>query len=175
MGSCMRCGRCCTSFGVCITPFDILRLKAATGLKPSDFVAAIPEPPKRERGEPSVRICDMPSLIILRWAQGKGRQCFFYSGSGCEAYQSRPMLCRTYPFSMKSGSIESIPNRICPKKWTPNDNCYEKDCADYADEVTRYKKIAKEWNMGPGGGLDDFLVFALAHDELRRLGNAGSP
>jgi uncharacterized protein len=162
MGGCMRCGRCCTSFGVCVTPFDILRLSRATGKPPQELVKAIDEPPERERAEPAVIIDGRRCLIVLRWKGQKGRKCMFYSNSGCATYGSRPMLCRTYPFCMKDGKLAGVESRACPAAWSPGDEAqYKADVAAYEKEVAAYAIIAGEWNRGRGGGLQGFLAFAL--------------
>lgn len=156
----MRCGRCCTRFGVCITPFDIMRISAATGMKPEEFVSTLPEPGGREREEPAVLIGGAPSLIVLR--RGEGEVCCFYSGEGCAIYENRPMLCRSYPFVSRAGKLCGIKSRACPASWEPEGaerKRYDSDCAAYSDEVRRYRQIADEWNQGVGGGIPAFLEF----------------
>ncbi len=165
MGGCARCGRCCTNFGVCVTPADILRLSRATGLKPSEICMAIDEPPERERGEPAILIDGKPSLLVLRWKGNAGRRCFFYSENGCMAYESRPMLCRTYPFRLKAGSLKDMASRACPRLWLPADKGrYLSDLAQYEEDVRGYRAIAKDWNRARGGSLEKFLSFALGRD-----------
>jgi Fe-S-cluster containining protein len=163
MGGCLRCGRCCTGFGVCVTPFDILRLSEAAALNAESFVMAIPEPPERERTEPAVIIDGKSSLIVLRWAGPPERKCIFYSQSGCTAYASRPMLCRTYPFKNENGKLAITKSRACPRAWIPSGpEGYRADNEKYAIELSRYGKIAQEWNRGGGGTLLDFLEFAVS-------------
>lgn len=159
MESCMRCGRCCTSFGVCVTPFDIIRLSKATGRNASDFVMAVEEPPERERGEPAVLIRGMRSLIVLKWRSG--RDCMFYDGKGCSIYNDRPMLCRTYPFILHGGRLQSLRCRACPVPWKA-DKSYGFDLEKYESEVNAYRRIADKWNHTGGGTLGQFLDFAVA-------------
>jgi len=166
MGGCLRCGRCCTSFGVCVTPFDILRLSRATGFGPADLVMTIFEPPERERDEPAIRIDGKPSLLVLRWRGNPERRCLFLSDTGCMAYDSRPMLCRTYPFKAANGKLKDLGSRACPRLWVPQESgSYLEDFKRYELEVQAYQKIAKEWNSGLGGSLGDFLSFALSRAE----------
>ena len=163
MDGCLRCGRCCTSFGVCITPFDILRLSRASGLGAESFAMAIPEPPERERAEPAVLIGGEPSLIVLRWAGPPERKCMFYSGDGCSVYDCRPMLCRTYPFKtgQRGGELRGTKSRACPRAWDPPDpDAYASDNGRYSREVSSYREIAEVWNRKGGGTLKEFLDFA---------------
>jgi len=165
--SCLRCGRCCTRFAVCVTPFDILRIREASGKEPPDFIGILPEPPARERSEPAVLIDGRPSLIVLH--RDMKSVCCFYSASGCKAYESRPMLCRSYPFRVPcpvSGvlCLVDVRSRACGRRWLPDGEekkQYLRDCLRYGDEVKAYGKIADEWNGNGGGSIGEFLGFAL--------------
>lgn len=164
MGECLRCGKCCTSFGVCVTPFDIRRLSLATGLPPSSFVMAIPEPPERERAEPAVIIDGVRSLIVLAWKGPKSRNCFFYYASGCMAYDERPMLCRTYPFRSCPNGLIDMKSRACPSLWQPEraqKAAYLKDITQYEKEISAYIPFSKAWNDSGGGTLAQFLSRAM--------------
>jgi len=165
----MRCGRCCTSFGVCVTPFDIKRISQATGMDPISFVMAIPEPPDRERTEPAVIIDGERSLIVLRWSTEN--ICGFYSGTGCKIYDDRPLLCRTYPFNLDNGQkLADMKSRACPKKWTPaSARGYLADLKKYKKEIEAYQKIADEWNAKDGGSLSSFLSFVLDRNNPGRF------
>lgn len=162
----MRCGKCCTSFGVCITSFDIARIvKASNGkLKPYDFVAITSEPPERERIEPAVFIEGAPYLLILKWK--KAQDCIFYEkGIGCIAYLSRPMLCRTYPFRLEGNQLKNMKSRACPEAWAPEgDSQYATDLKTYEKELTEYKKIVDKWNKSKKEKetLTSFIDFALS-------------
>ena len=171
MSDCERCGKCCTSFGVCITPSDILRISSATGKKPDEFVTSIPEPPGRERTEPAVMLGGERSLIVLRWktpgAAGREdtahRICPFHSPAGCTIYSVRPLLCRTYPFVIKDGRLADVGSRRCPSAWKPEDESgYATDIGSYSQELEAYRVIADGWNhANPQGTLTQFIAFAL--------------
>jgi len=169
VNGCLRCGRCCTRFGVCVTPFDILRISRKTGLPPEEFVFALPEPRKHKRKEAVVLIDGKRCLIILKWKNPvfwvfKGRICFFYSGNGCSIYEERPMLCRTYPFIHTGKTLSDLKSRPCPQLWMPDSKGREQYAAaleQYEKEIIEYNKIAEEWNRGPGGDLKAFLKFVL--------------
>ncbi|MBI2079498.1 YkgJ family cysteine cluster protein [Candidatus Micrarchaeota archaeon] len=164
--ACMRCGRCCTSFGVCITLFDIKRIAEGTGLKPIEFVTFTPEPPERERTEPAILLEGKYSLLILKWKPKKGRVCKFYDeNSGlCSIYNSRPTLCRTYPFKLKNNRLVDVKSRACPVLWIPEEaKQYITDLETYKKELKKYKKIVDFWNSNATekDTLEDFLRFAL--------------
>jgi Fe-S-cluster containining protein len=160
MNKCLRCGNCCTRFGVCITPFDIRRIVKTTGLKPSEFADYISEPKERERKEPAILIDGKPSLLVLR--RNQNNVCFFYSPSGCKAYSFRPMLCRTYPFKLEEGKLRDMRSRACIECWHPDEKSeceyeYVHDIKKYEKEIEEYKKIAEKWNAKGGGSFRKFL------------------
>jgi Fe-S-cluster containining protein len=172
--SCQRCGKCCTSFVVCATPFDVARITKATNKKPKSFVSLISEPPERERTEPSILIDGGPCLLVLK--RRKGSVCIFYNGTGCGIYDCRPMLCRTYPFRVRrpvfraqsrAPCLTDMKSRACSERWVPEGaekkQC-ARDCRKYESEIRKYEKIAGEWNKkaGSGGSFRSFLDFALA-------------
>ncbi len=169
-GSCMRCGNCCTRFGVCVTPSDMSRIAEATKKHPRSFVSTVPEPPLRERTEPAILIDGRRSLLVLK--RDRGDVCAFYGAAagGCAIYASRPMLCRTYPFRVRgSGSratdpkLVSVSSRACPLPWVPRcaeGRKYLSDCKKYESEIRAYERTADEWNRKGGGTLSGFLDFS---------------
>ncbi|VVC02522.1 Putative zinc- or iron-chelating domain protein [Candidatus Bilamarchaeum dharawalense] len=162
MGSCLQSGKCCTSFGVCVTPFDLLRISKAIGLKPEDIVQFIPEPPNRERTEPAVIVDTGKFLMVLKWK--KELICMFYSGSGCNIYEDRPMLCRTYPFCLKNGKFSEMKSRVCPSSWIPEameKKQYLADLKQYEKEVMAYRLMVEKWNGKGGGSFIGFLKYSI--------------
>ena len=161
--SCMRCGNCCTRFGVCITPFDISRIAKATGLEPGTFVNTISEQEGRERTEPFVVIDKKKCLLILKWSIE--RHCIFFAGTGCGIYDDRPALCRTYPFCMGGNGLKDMKSRACPKGWAPAQEGkaqYAADIKRYQGELDAYREIADKWNKSGGGTLNGFLLNAIS-------------
>jgi Fe-S-cluster containining protein len=180
----MRCGRCCTSFAVCVTAFDVKRITAATKIKPKDFLDLLPEPKERERTEPAIRIGDKYFLLVLK--RSRKNVCYFYSEStkksrlelyrtsdyflgsvyddinkGCIIYTDRPMLCRTYPYKSSKKQLIEMFSRACQKHWQPNNvdkKQYLKDCEKYKKEINAYADMVKEWNK-KSGDFREFLRF----------------
>ncbi len=178
--ACLRCGKCCTQFGVCVTPYDINRIKKATGLKPDEFLQVIPEQPGRDRQEPSVLIDGELSLLVLKWkvlastltaAAHEGQKpqgsriCMFTSSNSCTIHVSRPMVCRTYPFSPLGNELTSMRSRVCPSHWVPGPKekgLYAADMETYRKRVEEYKELATVWNQNGGGSLSEFVEFVLS-------------
>jgi len=158
--ACMRCGNCCTRFGVCVTPSDVRRLSEAMGKPPLSFVSLLPEPPRRERREPAIIIDGKRSLLVLK--RDARNVCCFYSANGCLVYGSRPMLCRTYPFRLERGKLAGMGSRTCPMDWVPKERKkYLDDFGAYEKELETYARLAGEWNRNGGGSLKRFLDMVM--------------
>ncbi len=157
---CERCGVCCMIYGVSVTTADILRIAQATGKKPSEFLAALPENPEMKRKESVVMIGGKRSMAVLKWS--RGFLCPFYTGKGCAIYDARPMVCRMYPFTVKDGKVVDVESRACPSCWKLQDEAaYTAQYKKSKAESMAYAKMVAEWNRGPGGSLDEFIDFAL--------------
>lgn len=154
--SCLRCGACCTSFGVCITPSDIIRISLATGMHPSRFIDTVQDYPNRERKEPALLIDEEKQILVLK--RSPENVCFFYSDEGCRIYHYRPLLCRTYPF--REG-MKNMLSRACPSEWAPEGSekeQYGHDILLYEKELVEFQKFAEGWNSNGGGSLASLLA-----------------
>ncbi len=80
---------CCRQLELALTPYDVLRLRQATGLSSSDLLKnyIIRE---HEEHEP------FPRYYLTMVDDGRD-SCVFVADSGCTVYQHRPGACRTYP------------------------------------------------------------------------------
>lgn len=159
---CLRCGNCCTQFGVCVTPFDIAGIIEGAGVDAEEFLSLIDDYPEREREEPAVLIDGKMQIVVLK--RDLGEVCCFYSKEGCRIYECRPYLCRAYPFIIRGGKLAETKSRACIRCWEPTaaeKKQYLEDATIYAKQVKEYKKIAEEWNSEGGGDFRSFLKFAL--------------
>lgn len=137
------------------------RIAEATGLQPAEFLELFPEPPERERKEPSIIIDGDRYLLVLK--SDEGYTCRFFIDPGCGIHPSRPFLCRTYPFRLsgRGACLDEMKSRECSKYWYPEGKEKEQyiaDCMQYKKEVEEYRKIAEEWNK-KGGSFPEFLKF----------------
>ncbi|MEM4272087.1 MAG: YkgJ family cysteine cluster protein [Candidatus Bilamarchaeaceae archaeon] len=165
---CLRCGRCCTRFGVCVTPSDIVRIAKCSGMKAEEFLSLVNDYAEREREEPAVLIDGRMKIVVLK--RKKENFCCFYSGEGCKIYKWRPYLCRAYPFIFRIGKLVEAGSRACIRRWEPEGKekgKYYRDAKIYAKQVEEYKKVAKEWNSAGGGDSHSFLKFALQRIKKR--------
>lgn len=95
---CKRCGECCTGEdnSVVIFPFEARRIQTAIGEPWQEIV----EPPSEGEWDES------GNFHTLEWRLKKEEgSCKFYSHEGCKCYESRPLLCITYPFYIEDGIL----------------------------------------------------------------------
>ncbi|MEK6982193.1 MAG: YkgJ family cysteine cluster protein [Candidatus Micrarchaeota archaeon] len=175
LDSCQRCNNCCTNFGVCLTIFDISRIARETGRNPISFVDLVDDYSPRERTEPAIILNHKKYVLVLKHEQKQEKEqekrvCTFFKSGGCSIYESRPYLCRTYPFILdqtQKGELKDLQNRACVVFWYPKGEAKEKYVTDlkiYFKQIEEYKKIVDKWNNDKSNnskGLSTFLKFAL--------------
>ena len=77
------CIRCCEQKGhVYVTPEDITRLAAHTGLSRAEFQRKY--------------LCGTAPL--LRFRKPRGKQCAFLTTTGCSVHAIKPLQCRSFPY-----------------------------------------------------------------------------
>jgi len=135
-------------------------------MKPEEFLDLIPDYPGREREEPAILIGREYCVLVLK--RDKRNVCCFHSGSGCSAYGSRPMLCRSYPFRVPSFQctvLEEMKSRQCPRIFSPQGKekeQYVSDCREYLSQLQEYKRIAEKWNEKGGGSFREFMKLCIS-------------
>ena len=90
---------CCRLLELALSPYDVLRLRRATGLSSSEFLDryVIVE---QEEGEA------FPRLYLTMMDDGRG-SCVFVSPNGCTVYEHRPGACRAYPVGRAAKLLKS--------------------------------------------------------------------
>jgi len=102
--TCIRCGACCreTEPGsnlVLVSPGEVRTIMATTSLTFDEIAEPYPD-----------LIHEDDRRYTLGWAlRRKGDRCRFLGEGGCLIYQSRPWICRTYPFMINNGSLITSP------------------------------------------------------------------
>lgn len=130
----VRCfTECCRLLELAITPYDILRLRRATGLHSRIFLEkyVIIE---REHDEV------FPRLYLTMVDDGRG-SCPFVSPDGCSVYYHRPGACRVYPLgrAAKQSVSGGIEERFVLVK--------EEHCRGFEEEASQ---TAEQYNIDQG-------------------------
>ncbi len=122
MHPCARCAAaqrtCCQRADVLVTIADVARIRAATGRE--DFVEMRrPADPSYLEDDPSdpewnrlVNRADGTRRLLVRRAGG---DCSFLGSTGCTLDdETRPMVCRLYPFTYDARGLTGEEPEYCP-------------------------------------------------------------
>jgi len=90
---------CCADVNIFLTPYDLLRMRRATGLSSGEFLKGYTIPLLAEEGLP---------LVVLKMIEDENKSCPFVTSDGCEIYQDRPWSCRMYPIFPSSAKEEGF-------------------------------------------------------------------
>ena len=90
---------CCRMLELALTPYDVLRLRKATGMTSMQLLeeAIIIE---QDPGEP------FPRFYLTMVDDGRA-SCIFVREQGCAVYQDRPGACRAYPLGRAATHTEN--------------------------------------------------------------------
>jgi hypothetical protein len=83
---------CCSHADVTLAPYDIIRLKQASGLSTSEFL-------ERHTVPFELDASGMPGIKLRTEDSGA---CLFMTDDGCSVYENRPTACRYYPSGLLS-------------------------------------------------------------------------
>jgi len=96
---CRNCAQCCRAeYGdntVSVFPFEIRRICEKTGLMRDELVIPTPSEDRDSQG----------NIHTFEWVLRKNRDCIFLKEGLCEIYESRPYICKTYPFYLLDGRL----------------------------------------------------------------------
>ena len=96
---CTQCSKCCKEeYGdntVAVFPFEIRRICEQTGLEWNDVVIPTPSDDTDSDG----------NTHTFEWVLRNNGDCIFLKSGMCRIYDSRPYLCKTYPFYLDEGRL----------------------------------------------------------------------
>ncbi|MHA1310518.1 MAG: YkgJ family cysteine cluster protein [Candidatus Helarchaeota archaeon] len=156
-------GYCCTKYTVLITTEDIKRILENTPLKPTQFLTLYYVNEEILKLFPKITLASEDIVLGLR--QRPDGSCIFYLKELglCGIHLYKPMVCRTYPFTLNDkGQLIRLEN-ICPGEW------YPKNIEDLKDQIRQAwyemeinKKKIEMWNKKNSDlGFNDLIKFIL--------------
>jgi len=100
---CHSCGHCCTDVVCLPTPWDVIRIHRQTGEHPENFLEFLSEEEISgvEDDDPTwLYVGEERYMMALRRGNSG---CYFLhrKTKHCTIYESRPILCRLYPFKLQ--------------------------------------------------------------------------
>jgi Fe-S-cluster containining protein len=168
-GFCEQCnGKCCTEFTVYITHADAKRLMDHLK-KPADaFITGYADDGKCTH--PLIKLAEYDVRIGLSYVDKK---CCLLNVVGdrrrCTVQSAKPMVCRTYPFSISSDNqLVHVEPYKCPGPiWPPDQAGVEKSISEVKQlkrEYKEYTDLVDQWNALPKekrASLKAFLNFVI--------------
>lgn len=109
---CTRCGECCTADGdqphtATVFPDELRTLQATSGRKWTDVARPMPygldEDGEGETFEWALQVDGCGDCVFYEEADGIG---------ACTVHEDRPLICRTYPFSLSVGDGVDAPGAV---------------------------------------------------------------
>jgi len=143
---------CCRELELALTPYDILRLRRATGLTSTELhQRVIIEEQSADSG--------FPSFYLTMVDDGKA-SCVFVTPEGCSIYADRPGACRTYPLGrgvMKRGT-ELTEQFVILK---------EPHCHGFAEKtIQTVSSFMQSQEMEPYNRFNDLLADIIHHEKI---------
>jgi hypothetical protein len=83
--------QCCRDVSIVLTPYDVLRLSRALGVRTDEFLEA-------HTITPFTRDQKVP--VVLLKMDPETKRCPFVGETGCRVYPDRPWACRMYPLGL---------------------------------------------------------------------------
>ena len=146
---------CCADINIFLTPYDLLRMRWATGLSSGEFLEKYTIPLVADEGLP---------LVVLKMTEDENKSCPFIAAHGCEIFEDRPWSCRMYPIFPSSSKEEDFfikEDSSClgckeEKEWTIKEwkkdqgiDIYDKMNESYK-EITLHTYFQKGHKLDPG-------------------------
>jgi len=122
---CHHCSHCCTDVVCLPTPWDVIRIARATGLRPRRFLEFLTfdEVTDVAKSDPTWLECNGQRYIMaLRRDEETGCHFLSQEDKRCAIYEARPLLCRLFPFQLhetRDGKYKSFSlhgDVACPRR-----------------------------------------------------------
>jgi Fe-S-cluster containining protein len=146
---------CCRLLELALTPYDVLRLRIATGRNSrqllDNYIIIEQEP-----GEP------FPRFYLTMVDDGRA-SCVFVGEQGCTVYEHRPAACRAYPLGravMRDASGAKQEHFVLVR---------EDHCHGFKEAVVQdARKYSREQDLPIYNRFNDKVAAILQHDAIRK-------
>ena len=144
---------CCRELELALTPYDVLRLRLATGL-------SSPELHERYIIEELTPEDIFPRFYLTMVDDGKA-SCVFVHEEGCRIYQHRPGACRTYPLGR--GTVRN--NDLISEQFIV---LQEAHCRGFQEKtVQTVQSYMESQELEPFNRFNDRLTAITQHPDIR--------
>ncbi len=190
---CATCGICCRSYIVNVSGYDVWLLSSRQQLSHEKFLVAVPQQHPAVDG--FFLQADGPTYGLVLDKQGKfgvKRPCVFLVTLGgdnarCGVYAERPIVCQTYPMSIKQLRVVQRTDALCPPdSWWPSDVAHpvwqgklhelQMHFDIYAEVVARWNARVTVASAAQHFALADYLNYLInVYDGLHALESIFGP
>jgi len=165
--SCTHCGHCCRDVICLPTPNDVVRLAREHGADPRKFLEFVTPDgiSKVSKSDPTWLRCNGTRYLMALRRTARG--CYFLNKRTlhCQAYESRPLICRLYPFALnetRGGEIKgySLQRDVeCPRRQdgTKDVSAIHEMYLEDKRHQDDYEDLVKFFNSRRHNGPWDFL------------------
>jgi len=146
---------CCRMLELALSPYDVLRLRHATGLSSTELLEqyVIEE---QDPGEP------FPRFYLTMVDDGRA-SCVFVSKEGCTVYGDRPAPCRTYPLG-RAAQIDSS-GQVKESFILVQEN----HCMGFQEEKRQTpREYAQDQEVEVYNRFNDMVAQLLQHEAIRK-------
>jgi len=164
--------QCCKDVNIVLSPYDLLRLKNALGIRSEEFLDEYTIILYKEK--------KLLPIVVLKMDK-EDKKCPFVSNRGCKVYMDRPWACRMFPLDMNDdGTFKLIvDSKHClglneKKEWSISDWLFDQGIPDYEymnsklSEITTPLKALESEIDNPQ--IQDMLFMALYNlDKFREF------
>ncbi|MCP4196501.1 MAG: YkgJ family cysteine cluster protein [Proteobacteria bacterium] len=164
---------CCADLNCLLTPYDVLRLRAALSISSKEFFETYAELGMApDTGFP---------YVLLKMRDDEKRLCPFVSERGCTIYSDRPGACRTYPIGR--GASMTVNGTVVEQfvmvreehckgfeessEWTPGSWMKDQGLSPYNAFSDRYLDLVSRWQST--GQILSKPQYAMVYLALYRL------
>lgn len=146
---------CCRMLELALTPYDVLRLRLATGLTSGqlldEYIIVEQDP-----GEP------FPRFYLTMVDDGRA-SCVFVAENGCTVYAHRPSACRAYPLGR---AVTRGRNGAAEEHFVL---MQEPHCKGFAESVSQNaERYSIEQDLMTYNRFNDALAVIIQHDSIRK-------
>ncbi len=173
--------QCCRNVNIYLTPYDVLRLRRATGMASGEFL-------QKYTRHFLAKVTHVP--VVQFDLEPDTLRCRFLSDDGCQVYDDRPWACRMYPLDLVPGKPDHYQVMVAAdrcfgllerREWTVREWLEVQGVAPYEAMERAYHAVMPDrfqsgQQLNPGIGKLLFLAYDLdrfteiiADERLRRF------
>jgi len=146
---------CCRMLELALSPYDVLRLRKATGLSSEQLLDSYILM-EQDPGEP------FPRFYLTMVDDGRA-SCVFVTTEGCSVYQHRPAACRAYPLGR---GLSLGPNGTQQEHFVL---MREAHCQGFLEPVTQDAlQYSRDQQLLRYNSFNDAVAAILQHEAIRK-------